>query len=76
MTVYPLDAHVLYECGICSCYHPWTWDGDCRDNANRFGDPEEYAANLGIDPSLVDVRSMEERIAADFDGSVTEFLDS
>lgn len=25
-----------YECGICECLHPRNWDGDCRDNANRF----------------------------------------
>lgn len=25
-----------YECGICSCYHPLTWDGDCREDAFRF----------------------------------------
>lgn len=25
-----------YECGCCSCYHPATWDGDCRDDANRY----------------------------------------
>jgi hypothetical protein len=28
-------THALYECGICSCYHPWNWDADCRDDANR-----------------------------------------
>jgi len=26
----------FYQCGICSCYHPLEWDGDCRDDANRF----------------------------------------
>lgn len=25
-----------YECGICECLHPLQWDGDCRDDANRF----------------------------------------
>ena len=25
-----------YECGICSQLHPATWDGDCRDDTNRF----------------------------------------
>lgn len=25
-----------YECGICGCWHPLDWDGDCRDDANRF----------------------------------------
>lgn len=25
-----------YECGICNHHHSVKWDGDCRDNANRF----------------------------------------
>ena len=54
----------LYECGICDCYHPWDWDGDCRDDANRFDSPECYAAKMGIDPLSVEVLSMEERIRA------------
>lgn len=29
-----------YECGICGCYHPADWDGDCRDDSNRFPDAE------------------------------------
>jgi len=26
----------FYDCGICECYHPAEWDGDCRDDENRF----------------------------------------
>src|SRR5688500_11101767 len=26
-------CRVGYECGICSCYHPAAWDGDCREDA-------------------------------------------
>ena len=26
----------FYLCEICSCYHPADWDGDCREDANRF----------------------------------------
>lgn len=26
----------FYPCGICNCYHPHDWDGDCRDDDNRF----------------------------------------
>jgi hypothetical protein len=26
----------FYECGICDHLHPWDWDGDCRDDLNRF----------------------------------------
>lgn len=29
-----------YRCGICDCYHPLEWDGDCRDDANRFAADE------------------------------------
>ena len=56
---------IIYECGICSCYHPWDWDGDCREDENRFGDPEELAEKLGISPYDIEVRSMDERVAAD-----------
>lgn len=26
----------FYQCGICDCYHPRQWNGDCRDDKNRF----------------------------------------
>lgn len=26
----------FYACGICGHCHPIAWDGDCRDDANRF----------------------------------------
>ncbi len=26
----------FYECGICDHLHPKVWDGDCRDDRNRF----------------------------------------
>jgi hypothetical protein len=26
----------FYRCGCCDAYHPANWDGDCRDDANRF----------------------------------------
>lgn len=57
---------ILYECGICGCYHPWDWSGDCRDDANRYGAPEDYAEKHGIeDSSSIEVRSMDERVEAD-----------
>lgn len=56
---------ILYECGICNCYHPWEWDGDCREDKSRFETPDDYALLLGVSPSSVEVRSMEERVAAD-----------
>jgi hypothetical protein len=26
----------FYECGICDCLHPAKFEGDCRDDNNRF----------------------------------------
>ena len=26
----------FYDCGICGHYHPHSWNGDCRDDNNRF----------------------------------------
>lgn len=26
----------VYYCGICDHYHRADWDGDCRDDAERF----------------------------------------
>lgn len=57
--------HTIYECGICDCYHPWNFDGDCRDDRNRFNSPEAYAKHLGIDEDDLIVRSMDERVNAD-----------
>lgn len=59
------QAHVIYECGICGCYHPWNWDGDCRDDANRYATPEDYIEATGCDALFLEVRSMDERVAAD-----------
>lgn len=58
-------SHILYDCGICGCYHPWAWNGDCREDANRYGSPEDYAAAHGCTLDEIVVRQMEERVAAD-----------
>ncbi len=63
-----ITPHILYECGICDCYHPWEFCGDCRDDSNRFGSPEEYAEKLGVTPYDIEVRSMDERVQADLEG--------
>jgi hypothetical protein len=60
----PSDA-ALYECGICDCYHHWNFDGDCRDDNNRYASPEEYAVSVGVSVYEVEIRSMTERVAAD-----------
>jgi hypothetical protein len=57
--------YTMYECGICSCYHPWEFAGDCRDDGARWGSPEEYAEALGVSPFDIEVKSMEERLEAD-----------
>ena len=35
-----------YECGCCGCFHAVDWDGDCRDDHNRFN-PEDLNAMFG-----------------------------
>lgn len=37
----------FYECGICNCYHPADWDGDCRDDANRLN-PDDLDQKYGL----------------------------
>lgn len=58
---------VIYECGICDCYHPWEWSGDCRDDANRFF-PDEYAEKMGCSESELVIRTMDERVLSDQGG--------
>ena len=60
-----MRPHVLYECGICSGYHPWSWNGDCRDDANRFGGIDEYAERHSVPEIDIEVRTMDERVEAD-----------
>ena len=48
---------VYYECGICEHLHPWNWNGDCREDANRFT-LEQVEGNTQI-------RTWEERLATD-----------
>lgn len=63
-----VNGHIIYECGICSCYHPWEFDGDCRDDSNRFASPEDYIEKIGVDANILTIRSMDDRIAADLNG--------
>jgi hypothetical protein len=58
-------THKLYECGICNCLHPWDWNGDCRDDANRFGDEIDYADAKKIGVYCIEVLSIEDRVNAD-----------
>jgi hypothetical protein len=40
---------VGYECGICSQYHPALWDGDCREDAARFSDPDAFSELIDME---------------------------
>ena len=33
---------VLEEYGCCDSWHPVSFQGDCRDDCNRFASPESY----------------------------------
>lgn len=59
---------VLYECDICDCLHPWEWDADCRDDANRYSDELDYAERNTVDLLCIEVVPMIDRVNADFDG--------
>lgn len=50
-----------YECEICGYFHPWNWNGDCRDNDCRFTDDELDKKH----PNGWQYRDMSERVAAD-----------
>jgi hypothetical protein len=50
-----------YDCEICGYYHPWEWNGDCRDDAARFTD-EELDAKHPLGWVLL---SMDDRVNAD-----------
>lgn len=26
----------FFDCGGCGCWHPFGWDGDCRDDSMRY----------------------------------------
>lgn len=65
-----MSQPIYYECGICDCIHPWDFQGDCRDDANRFAmdELEEKHGGLGFE-----LRSMDERVAADEKPEVLTF---
>lgn len=37
------DRFYLEECGCCGCYHKPGYTKDCRNDAERFSDPADYA---------------------------------
>lgn len=44
----------FYRCGCCGCFHPVNWDGDCRDDANRFA-PDQLDEKYDGDWEEVDM---------------------
>ncbi len=60
-----IPVHTLYECGICSSLHRWEFDGDCREDSERFGDSSDYAKLYSIPDQNVSVLSWEDRENAD-----------
>lgn len=49
---------IIYKCS-CGKYHPWSFDGDCRDDENRYSSPEEYAEENDLDPDDIEVRAID-----------------
>ena len=45
----------LYECGICGAFHPCGFRGDCRDDTNRYGGPEDYADRHRVKARQVEI---------------------
>ena len=43
----------------CGDFHPWSFDGDCRDDDNRYSSPEEYAEENNLDPDDIEVRAID-----------------
>lgn len=57
-----MSKPVYYSCEICGALHPWKWNGDCRDDGNRFA-CETLDALHGNNGWTE--RSMDERVEAD-----------
>lgn len=55
----------VYECGICDHVHPWEFDGDCREDANRYAGYEDYAERHNMSSRAVMVLTWEDRQEAD-----------
>ena len=59
--------YVLYDCDICGGTHEWGYNGDCRNNSERYVDAEDYAARRKVNIKDIEVRDMEERVEADLE---------
>lgn len=45
--------HYIESCGQCGCWHPEGYTGDCRSDANRYSDYENYAERNGVHEDFV-----------------------
>jgi hypothetical protein len=45
--------HYITHCGCCESFHPADYTGDCRSDANRYGDYEDYAERNNIAVDLI-----------------------
>ena len=52
--------YVLSDCGSCGAFHPVVFEGDCRDNQNRFYTVKDYAHTLGVEEDKINILSQEE----------------
>lgn len=57
---------IIYKCS-CGSYHPWNFDGDCRDDDNRYSSPEQYAEENDLDPDDIEVRAIDDDEVDDSD---------
>lgn len=49
------DAVKIFRCGCCGCYHRMDYWGDCRNDEERFADPEDAEDRLGKPTLEVDM---------------------
>jgi hypothetical protein len=42
-------SNILVECGCCSCYHRDDFEGDCREDSERFASPEDFEERTGLE---------------------------
>ena len=67
-----MSASIIYKCA-CGAYHSWDFTGDCWDDGNRYGSPEDYAHRNKLDVDDIEIRSAAEReLANDSDERNTE----
>lgn len=47
-------VQIVVACGSCGHYHRSSFAGDCREDTERFTDPQEAANRLGAHTRYVD----------------------